>query len=65
MEMLAVYERFRLLFTEHEDEFREWQEGLQIINLGVGAFVNHVEEFVNNPEQFRLRLLAATTKWKF
>ncbi len=63
MEMLAAYERFRLLFAEHEYAFRELEEGLET-NGGVGAFVNHVEEFVNNPEHFRLRLLAATTKFE-
>jgi len=63
-EMFAAAERFRLLFSEHESAFLEWQEGHQVINGGIAAFLNEPDQFENNPEAFRLMLMIAMTKFK-
>jgi hypothetical protein len=63
-EMLVAYERFRLLFAEHESAFLEWHDGLQLINDGVATFLGNLDCFENNPAGFRLALSMATTKFE-
>ncbi len=36
--MFITYERFRLLLLEHQSDFLEWQEGVQVINEGVRIY---------------------------
>jgi hypothetical protein len=58
-----AYERFRLLLLEHQSNFLEWQDGVQVINEGVGAaFIENVDE--KNPEHFKITLAGATTKFE-
>jgi hypothetical protein len=63
-EMLVAFERFRLLFAEHESAFLEWHDGTQVINEGIAVFRGSPDAFQNDPEGFRLALTMATTKFE-
>ena len=63
-EMLVAFERFRLLFAEHESAFFEWHDGLQLVNEGVATFLGSPDSFENNPAGFRLALSMAATKFE-
>jgi len=63
-EMLVSFERFRLLFTEHESAFLEWHDGNQLINGGIAVFLESPDALENNPDAFRLALSMATTKFE-
>ena len=63
-ELLVTFERFRLLFLEHERDFVEWKEGYEVINDGVAAFVAGPDSFENNPAALQVSLMMATTKFE-
>jgi len=63
-EMLVAMERFRLLFAEYEAVFLEWEDGMQVVNRGIAAFLEGPDEFRNNEAGFRLMLTLATTKFE-
>jgi len=62
--MLVTMERFRLLFAEYEGVFLEWEDGVQLVNTGVAAFLDDPDQFRNDQAKFRLMLTLATTKFE-
>ena len=61
--LVAAYERFRLAYTEYESQFLEWHDGNQVVNEGVGTFLDP-DNFRKKKESFEMTLLLATTKFE-
>jgi hypothetical protein len=59
--LVSTAEKFRLLYLEYETQFCEWENGNEIINKGVAAFLN--PDFLRK-EEFRMMLLLATAKFE-